>query len=84
MSIDKSIIDNSKKNTNNSACSCKILFYNPTSYSEGMDLEKHIELFNNIQDYLQGRNFMIFDFTKETDDPLAIRLGWDISLKLDE
>ena len=28
--------------------------------------------------------FVVFDFTKATDDPLAIRLGWDTPLKLDE
>ncbi|CAB4384667.1 unnamed protein product [Rhizophagus irregularis] len=37
-----------------------------------------------IDKYLQNRNFVVFDFTKPVDDLLAIRLGWDSPLKLDE
>ncbi|GBB89271.1 hypothetical protein RclHR1_15970005 [Rhizophagus clarus] len=37
-----------------------------------------------IDKHLRDRDFVVFDFTKATDDPLAIRLGWDTSLKLDE
>jgi len=37
-----------------------------------------------IDKHLRNRNFMVFDFTKPIDDPLAIRLGWDSPLKLDE
>ncbi|PKY29343.1 hypothetical protein RhiirB3_445937 [Rhizophagus irregularis] len=36
-----------------------------------------------LDKHLRDRNFVVFDFTKATDDPLAIRLGWDIHLKLD-
>jgi hypothetical protein len=35
-----------------------------------------------IDKYLREREFVVFDFTKTTDDPLAIRLGWDAPLKL--
>ena len=37
-----------------------------------------------IDKYLRDQNFVVFDFTKATDDPLAIRLGWDTPLKLDK
>jgi len=40
--------------------------------------------FKIIDKHLRDQNFIIFDFTKATDDPLTIRLGWDTSLKLDE
>ncbi|PKK66640.1 hypothetical protein RhiirC2_714711 [Rhizophagus irregularis] len=35
-----------------------------------------------IDRHLREWNFVVFDFTKATDDPLAIRLGWDTPLKL--
>ena len=37
-----------------------------------------------IDKHLRDQNFVVFDFTKATDDPLAIRLGWDMPLKLDK
>ncbi|EXX69113.1 hypothetical protein RirG_098950 [Rhizophagus irregularis DAOM 197198w] len=37
-----------------------------------------------IDKHLRDRNFVVFDFTKATDDPLTTRLGWDIPLKLDK
>ena len=37
-----------------------------------------------IDKHLRDRNFVVFDFTKASDNPLAIRLGWDMLLKLDE
>src|SRR5690348_4527916 len=39
-----------------------------------------------IDKHLRDRKFVVFDFTntKAIDDPFAIRLGWDTSLKLDE
>ncbi|CAG8674358.1 4541_t:CDS:1, partial [Paraglomus occultum] len=37
-----------------------------------------------IDKHLRDRNFVVFDFTKAIDDPLAVRLGWDTPLKLDE
>ncbi|CAB4425234.1 unnamed protein product [Rhizophagus irregularis] len=37
-----------------------------------------------IDKHLRNQNFIVFDFTKAIDDPLAIRLGWDTPLKLDE
>ena len=36
-----------------------------------------------IDKHLRDWNFVVFDFTKPIDDSLAIRLGWDTSLKLD-
>jgi hypothetical protein len=36
-----------------------------------------------IDKHLRDRNFVVFDFTKPIDDPLAIRLGWDTPLTLD-
>ncbi|CAB4435832.1 unnamed protein product [Rhizophagus irregularis] len=35
-----------------------------------------------IDRHLRNWNFVVFDFTKAIDDPLAIRLGWDEPLKL--
>jgi len=35
-----------------------------------------------IDKYLRERKFVVFDFTKAIDDPFAIRLGWDIAMKL--
>ncbi|PKY58710.1 hypothetical protein RhiirA4_480847 [Rhizophagus irregularis] len=35
-----------------------------------------------INRHLRDRNFVVFDFTKATDDPLAIRQGWDTALGL--
>ena len=37
-----------------------------------------------IDKHLRDKNFVVFDFTKLIDDLLAIRLGWDSPLKLDE
>ena len=37
-----------------------------------------------IDKHLRNQNFIVFDFTKAINDPLAIRLGWDTPLKLDE
>ncbi|RHZ45865.1 hypothetical protein Glove_645g5 [Diversispora epigaea] len=37
-----------------------------------------------IDKHLRDRSFVIFDFTKLVDDSLAIRLGWDTPLKLDD
>ena len=37
-----------------------------------------------IDKHLRDREFVVFDFTKAVDDPLAVRLGWDTPLKLDE
>ncbi|GET62917.1 CNPV271 DNA packaging protein [Rhizophagus irregularis DAOM 181602=DAOM 197198] len=37
-----------------------------------------------IDKHLRNQNFIVFDFTKAIEDPLAIRLGWDTPLKLDE
>ncbi|PKK60771.1 hypothetical protein RhiirC2_792844 [Rhizophagus irregularis] len=37
-----------------------------------------------IDKYLRDRNFVVFDFTKPVDDPLAIRLGWNAPLILNE
>ena len=37
-----------------------------------------------IDKHLRDRNFVVFDFTKPIDDPLAIRLGWDMPLKLNK
>jgi len=37
-----------------------------------------------IDKHLRDRNFVVFDFTKPVDDPLAIRLGWDAPLILNE
>ncbi len=37
-----------------------------------------------IEKHLRNQNFIVFDFTKAVDDPLAIRLGWDTPLKLEE
>ncbi|PKY38129.1 hypothetical protein RhiirA4_451070 [Rhizophagus irregularis] len=37
-----------------------------------------------IDKHLRDQNFVVFDFTKATDDPLALRLGYDTPLKLDE
>lgn len=36
-----------------------------------------------IDRHLRDRSFVVFDFTRPLDDPLAIRLGWDAVLKLD-
>jgi hypothetical protein len=36
-----------------------------------------------IDKHLRDRDFVVFDFTKPIDDPLAIRLGWDMPLTLD-
>ncbi len=35
-----------------------------------------------IDKHLQDRKFVVFDFTKAVDDPLAVRLGWDTPLDL--
>jgi hypothetical protein len=35
-----------------------------------------------INKYLREWKFVVFDFTKTTDDPLAVKLGWDAPLKL--
>ena len=35
-----------------------------------------------IDKHLRKRDFIIFDFTKTTDDPMSIRLGWDLPLDL--
>ena len=40
--------------------------------------------FKIIDKHLREQNFVVFDFTKPVDDSLAIRLGWDTPLKLDE
>ncbi|RGB42248.1 hypothetical protein C1646_751146 [Rhizophagus diaphanus] len=40
--------------------------------------------FKIIDKHLQNQNFIVFDFTKAIDDPLAIRLDWDTPLKLNE
>ena len=45
------------------------------------DLKKASKI---IDKHLQDQNFVVFDFTKPVDDLLAIRLGWDTSLKLNE
>ena len=37
-----------------------------------------------IDKNLRERNFVVFDFTKTVDDPLAIRLGWDSILNLSD
>ncbi|CAG8730191.1 9776_t:CDS:1, partial [Racocetra fulgida] len=37
-----------------------------------------------IDKHLREREFVVFDFTKPVDNPLAIRLGWDAPLALDE
>jgi hypothetical protein len=37
-----------------------------------------------IDKHLRDRNFVVFDFTKPIDDSLAIRLGWDTPLELNE
>ncbi|CAB4424643.1 unnamed protein product [Rhizophagus irregularis] len=37
-----------------------------------------------IDKHLQDQNFVVFDFTRPVDDPLAIRLGWDMPLILNE
>ncbi|CAG8813490.1 14168_t:CDS:1, partial [Dentiscutata erythropus] len=37
-----------------------------------------------IDKHLRDRDFVVFDFTKPVGDSLAIRLGWDTPLKLDE
>ena len=37
-----------------------------------------------IDKHLRDQSFIVFDFTKPIDDPLAVRLGWDTPLKLDE
>jgi len=37
-----------------------------------------------IDKHLRDQNFIVFDFTKVIDDPLAIRLGWDTPLKLEK
>ncbi|RIB09519.1 hypothetical protein C2G38_2208733 [Gigaspora rosea] len=36
-----------------------------------------------IDKHLREREFVVFDFTKPVDNPLAIRLGWDMPLALD-
>ncbi|GET63344.1 hypothetical protein GLOIN_2v1786115 [Rhizophagus irregularis DAOM 181602=DAOM 197198] len=45
------------------------------------DLKKASKI---IDKHLRNQNFIVFDFTKAIDNPLAIRLGWDTPLKLDE
>ena len=40
--------------------------------------------FKIIDKHLRDRNFVVFNFTKPVDDPLAIRLGWDVPLPLNE
>ena len=45
------------------------------------DLKKAFKI---IDKHLRNQNFIVFGFTKAIDDPLAIRLGWDTPLKLDE
>ena len=37
-----------------------------------------------INKHLQNQNFVIFNFIKTINDSLAIRLGWNMLLKLDE
>ncbi|RHZ80867.1 hypothetical protein Glove_131g70 [Diversispora epigaea] len=37
-----------------------------------------------IDKHLRNRDFIVFDFTKSTEDPLSVRIGWNTSLKLDE
>ncbi|RHZ60174.1 hypothetical protein Glove_357g52 [Diversispora epigaea] len=37
-----------------------------------------------IDKHLRDRSFIVFDFTKPVDDSLAVRLGWDTPLKIDE
>ncbi|CAG8747866.1 4178_t:CDS:1, partial [Dentiscutata erythropus] len=37
-----------------------------------------------IDKHLREREFEVFNFTKPVDNPLAIRLGWDAPLALDE
>ena len=37
-----------------------------------------------IDKHLRDQNFVVFDFTKPVDNPLAIRLGWDTPLKLNK
>ena len=45
------------------------------------DLKKAFKI---IEKHLRNQNFIVFDFTKVIDDPLAVRLGWDTPLKLEE
>ncbi|CAH1764830.1 337_t:CDS:2, partial [Entrophospora sp. SA101] len=37
-----------------------------------------------IDKHLKEWDFVVFDFIKPVDDSLAIRLGWDTPLKIDE